>query len=121
MSRNTRVRRVGTRRATDIDRVFHALGDPTRRALLEALSRESVPASSLAKPLRISLTAVIQHLRVLEASRLVRTVKVGRTRTCHVDASGFAALDRWILDHRTTWTRRLDRLGELLDEPEQEP
>ena len=114
------MKRAGTRRGAAVDRVFHALGDPTRRALLDQLGRGSMPASSLAKPLRISLTAVIQHLRVLEASRLVRTVKVGRTRTCHVDPSGFADLERWILDHRTIWTRRLDRLGELLDEPEQE-
>ncbi len=113
------MKRAKSRRAVDIDRVFRALGDPTRRAILDELSRGSVPASRLTKPLRISLTAVIQHLRVLEESQLVRTDKVGRTRTCHVDAAGFQALEGWIHDHRAIWVRRLDRLGEILDEPDE--
>lgn len=114
------MRRAANRRVVDIDRVFRALGDPTRRAILDELSRGSVPASRLTKPLDISLTAVIQHIRVLEDSRLVRTDKLGRTRTCHVEAAGFKALERWINDHRAIWVRRLDRLGEVLNEPDDE-
>jgi len=78
-----------------VDRVFHALGDPTRRAIVEKLSTGAVSVSSLAKPLDITLAAVVQHLQVLEKSGLVRTTKVGRVRA--------------------HWERRLDRLGTLLE------
>jgi DNA-binding transcriptional ArsR family regulator len=101
----------------NIDRVFHALGDPTRRAILDRLAEGPLPASHLAPPLDITLTAVVQHLRVLEESGLVHTEKVGRVRTCRIETAGFSALERWISDHRSTWERRLDRLGELLAEP----
>lgn len=102
----------------DIDHVFHALGDPTRRAILDRLSEGPLSVSRLAAPLDITLTAVAQHLQVLEESALVRTEKVGRVRTCRIEPRGFSMLEQWILDHRTTWERRLDRLGELLAEPE---
>jgi DNA-binding transcriptional ArsR family regulator len=98
----------------DIDRVFHALGDPTRRAIVDKLSEGPLSVSRLATPLGITLTAVVQHLRVLEESGLVHTEKVGRVRTCRIEAAGFSALERWIGDHRSMWERRLDRLGELL-------
>ena len=100
----------------DIDRVFHALGDPTRRAIVESLSRGPLSVSRLATPLGITLTAVAQHLRVLEESGLVHTEKVGRVRTCRIETAGFSALERWIGDHRSMWERRLDRLGDLLAE-----
>jgi DNA-binding transcriptional ArsR family regulator len=107
-------------RAADIDRVFHALGDPTRRAILDRLSERPLSVSGLAGPLSISLTAVAQHLQVLEATGFVRTRKIGRVRSCEVEPAGFLAVERWIADHRATWARRLDRLGELLDEPDQD-
>src|ERR1700736_4099609 len=69
----------------DVDQVFQALADPTRRQMIEALSRGSASVSELAKPLPMSLPAVYQHLQVLEASGLVRSEKVGRVRTCHLD------------------------------------
>ena len=97
-----------------IDRVFHALGDPTRRAIVEHLTEGPVAASTLAKPLRITLAAVVQHLQVLERSGLVRTTKVGRVRTCHLEARGFSVAERWISERRRLWERRLDRLGQLL-------
>ncbi len=103
----------------NIDRVFHALGDPTRRAILDRLSEGPLSVSQLATPLDISLTAVVQHLQVLEESGLVRTEKVGRVRTCRIDSAGFSVLEQWIRDHRSTWERRLDRLGELLAEPDE--
>jgi DNA-binding transcriptional ArsR family regulator len=99
-----------------VDRVFQALGDPTRRAILERLSRGPVSVSLLAGPLPISLAAVVQHLQVLEESGVVRTEKVGRVRTCSIAPEGLRVAEQWINDRRTLWERRLDRLGELLGE-----
>jgi DNA-binding transcriptional ArsR family regulator len=72
--------------------------------------------SELAKPLSISLPAVMQHLAVLEASGVVTSQKVGRVRTCQVEAKALTAAERWITERRQLWERRLDRLGEYLDE-----
>jgi DNA-binding transcriptional ArsR family regulator len=100
----------------NVARVFHALGDPTRRAIVEMLGAGPRSASRLAAPLDVTLTAVVQHLQVLEESGLVHTEKVGRVRTCRIATAGFAALERWIGDQRSLWERRLDRLGDLLAE-----
>ena len=99
-----------------VDRVFHALGDPTRRAIVEKLSKGPLSVSALATPLDITLTAVVQHLQVLEESGLVRTEKIGRVRTCRLETAGFAVLEQWVRDRRSMWERRLDRLGDLLSE-----
>ena len=104
----------------DIDQVFHALGDPTRRAIVERLSERPHSVSSLAAPLGITLTAVGQHLQILEESGLVGTEKIGRVRTCHLEAAGLSALEQWIRDRRSTWERRLDRLGDVLAETEED-
>src|SRR5580658_8594928 len=104
------------RHKVNIDRMFHALGDPTRRAILEKLSEGPLSVSWLAAPLDITLTAVVQHLQVLEESGLVHTEKVGRVRTCRIETAGFYALEQWIGEHRSMWERRLDRLGEVLAE-----
>jgi DNA-binding transcriptional ArsR family regulator len=103
----------------NIHRVFHALGDPTRRAIVEKLSERPISVSELALPLSITLAAVVQHVQVLEESGLVRTEKVGRVRTCRIEPTGFSVIDQWIKDRRTTWERRFDRLGDLLAEPEE--
>jgi DNA-binding transcriptional ArsR family regulator len=100
-----------------IDRVFHALGDPTRRVILEKLSEGPVSVSRLAEPLAMTLAAVVQHLQVLEESGLVETEKVGRVRTCRIRPTGFALAAQWIADRRSTWERQLDRLADLLAEP----
>ena len=100
----------------DIDRIFHALGDPSRRAILEKLSDGPVSVSRLAEPLAITLAAVVQHLQVLEESGLVRTEKLGRVRTCRIETAGLAAAEEWIRDRRSMWERGLDRLGDLLEE-----
>jgi DNA-binding transcriptional ArsR family regulator len=100
----------------EIDRLFQALGDPTRRAIVDRLSLGPASVSGLAAPLEITVTAVAQHLQVLEAARLVRTEKVGRVRTCRIETAGFSQLESWIADHRATWERRLDRLGDMLAE-----
>ncbi len=102
-----------------IDRAFHALGDPTRRAILESLSQGPISVSTLAKPLDMTLAAVVQHLQILEESNLIRTEKVGRVRTCQIELKGFALVEKWITDRRLLWERRFDRLGALLTEPEQ--
>jgi DNA-binding transcriptional ArsR family regulator len=102
-----------------IDRVFHALGDPTRRAIVEKLSKGPLSVSGLATPLGITLTAVAQHLQILEESGLVRTEKIGRVRTCRLETTGLSVLEQWVRDRRSLWERRLDRLGDLLAEPEQ--
>lgn len=96
--------------------VFHALGDATRRALLERLSEGPVSVSRLAEPLDMTLAAVVQHLQILEESGLVHTEKIGRVRTCQIEPAGLSAAERWIADRRTAWERRLDRLGKLLEE-----
>ena len=103
----------------DIDRLFHALGDPTRRTILDRLSEGPLSVSRLAIPLGITLTAVMQHLQILEERGLVHTEKVGRVRTCRIETTGFSVLEQWIRDHRTVWERRLDRLGEFLAESDE--
>jgi|SRR5208283_4286839 DNA-binding transcriptional ArsR family regulator len=105
----------------NIDRVFHALGDPTRRAIVERLSEGPLSVSRLAEPLDITVTAVMQHLQVLEESGLVQTEKLGRVRTCRLETGGFSALEQWIGDRRSMWERRLDHLGEILAEPGELP
>ena len=104
------------KRKPSIDNIFHALGDSTRRAIVDKLSRGPLSVSGLAAPLDITLTAVAQHLQILEESGFVHTEKTGRVRTCRIEAAGFSVLDQWIRDHRSMWERRLDRLGDLLAE-----
>ncbi len=99
----------------EIDRIFQALGDPTRRGLLELLDARPVSLSQLAGPLKISLPAVLQHVQVLEASGLVRTEKVGRVRTCRMEPEGFSPARSWMDARRALWEKKLDRLGALLD------
>jgi DNA-binding transcriptional ArsR family regulator len=104
------------RTAHDIARVFNALGDPTRRAIVERVSKGPVSVSDLAKPLKITLAAVVQHVQVLEAGGLVRTRKTGRVRTCSLRAKGFDLASRWMTDRKSLWESRLDRLGAILDQ-----
>jgi DNA-binding transcriptional ArsR family regulator len=101
-----------------VERVFDALGDATRRAMLERLSRGPASVSQLATPLRITLAAVVQHLRVLEESGVIRTEKIGRVRTCRIEPAGLKLAEQWIAERRTLWERRLDRLGDVLAEAE---
>jgi DNA-binding transcriptional ArsR family regulator len=99
-----------------VDTVFQALGDPTRRALLERLGAGPLTVSRLAAPFPISLAAVVQHLQVLEQCGLVQTEKVGRVRTCSIAPGGFDAAIAWLQARRTPAERRLDRLGSTLDD-----
>jgi DNA-binding transcriptional ArsR family regulator len=99
-----------------IDLMFQALADPTRRVMVERLSRGPATVSELAKPFDMSLPAIVQHLHVLEASGLVRSEKVGRVRTCRVEPMALSMVEQWISERRTTWERRFDLLGEVLAE-----
>src|SRR3954454_6867393 len=99
-----------------VDRVFHALADPNRRVIVERLSLGPATVSELAQPLPMSLSAVVQHLQVLQGSGLVRSEKVGRVRTCRIEPSALRPVERWIDARRSSRERRLDRLGEYLAE-----
>ncbi len=101
----------------NITNVLHALGDPTRRAIVEQLGTGPRSVSHLAEPLNITLTAVAQHLQILQACGLVTTSKSGRTRNCRVNPAGFLLLGNWLSYQQSLWSRRLDRLGDILDEP----
>jgi DNA-binding transcriptional ArsR family regulator len=102
-----------------LDLAFHALADPTRRAMVDRLVRGPATVSALAEPLAMTLPAVVQHLQVLESSGLVATEKVGRVRTARIVPAALRAAEEWISVRRTEWERRLDRLGDYLAEPEQ--
>jgi DNA-binding transcriptional ArsR family regulator len=101
--------------------MFHALSDPSRRYIVQRLSRGPASVSTLAAPLDMSLPAVVQHLQVLETSGLVRSEKVGRVRTCHIEPAALRTTEQWIAGRRATWERRLDRLGEYLAEQDDQP
>jgi DNA-binding transcriptional ArsR family regulator len=98
-----------------LDLVFQALADPTRRTMVEHLSRGPASVGELARPHAISLPAIMQHLQILTTSGLVRSEKSGRTRTCHLVPAALSPADRWIAERRTTWATRFDRLGEYLN------
>jgi DNA-binding transcriptional ArsR family regulator len=104
-----------------LDLLFQALADPARRAMVERLSRGPASVSELALPLAMSMPAVMQHLRMLEASGLVRSQKSGRVRTCRIEPAALSQAEQWINARRTGWERRLDRLGDYLAEPPKDP
>ena len=102
--------------AAPLDLAFQALADPTRRIMVERLSQGPASVSELAQPLDMTLSAVVQHLAVLEASGLVRSEKVGRVRTCRIEPTALHSAERWISERRASWERRLDQLGTFLAE-----
>jgi DNA-binding transcriptional ArsR family regulator len=102
----------------NIDSSFRALAEPTRRAIVERLSRGPATVSDLARPFDMTLAAVVQHLQVLEESGLVHSEKLGRVRTYQIEPKGLAPLAGWVAERRTLMERSLDRLGELLAETE---
>jgi DNA-binding transcriptional ArsR family regulator len=98
--------------------VFRAVADPTRRAVLELLREAELSATELAEPFRISQPAISQHLRVLREAGLVRVEKIGRHRKYKLNPEPLRAIDDWIGHYRRFWSRRLERLGRILDEME---
>jgi DNA-binding transcriptional ArsR family regulator len=105
----------------DLDLLFQALADPSRRTMVDRLTRGPASVSELARPLQMSLPAVVQHLHVLEHSGLVRSQKLGRVRTCTVEPAALRAAEQWIADRRSFWEESLDRLGEYLAEDNDQP
>jgi DNA-binding transcriptional ArsR family regulator len=99
-----------------LDLLFQALAVPARRVMVERLSLGPASVTQLAKPLAMSLPAVVQHLHVLEASGLVRSEKAGRVRTCRINPAAFKTAENWIARRRADWERRLDRLAKHLGE-----
>jgi DNA-binding transcriptional ArsR family regulator len=106
--------------SNDLDRLFHALADPARRAMVERLTHGPAPMGELARPLPMSLPAAMQHLGVLEAAGLVRSEKVGRVRICAIEPQALSQADQWINARRIEWEHRLDRLGGYLKTLEKE-
>ncbi|MGB3187176.1 MAG: metalloregulator ArsR/SmtB family transcription factor [Ornithinimicrobium sp.] len=105
-----------------LDDVFRALADPSRRQLVDRLAEGPASVSTLAEMLPMTLAAVMQHVQVLEGSGLVTSEKVGRVRTCRLEASALSPAQEWIEDRKALWERRLDRLADVLNDPErQEP
>ena len=99
-----------------IDRMFQALADPARRLMMERLSRGPASVSELAEPFDMSLSAVAQHIRQLQASGLIASEKIGRVRTCRIEPKALRTVEQWIAERRTVWERRFDRLGDFLAE-----
>jgi DNA-binding transcriptional ArsR family regulator len=102
--------------SSPLDLAFQALADPTRRTMVERLTRGPASVSDLARPLSMSLPAVMQHLAVLEGSGLVVSEKIGRVRTCRIEPRALSLAEQWINARRIEWERRLDRLGDYLEE-----
>ncbi|GAB2592129.1 transcriptional regulator [Paractinoplanes abujensis] len=99
-----------------LDLMYAALADGSRRSMVERLSRGPATVKQLAEPLVMSLPAVMQHLRVLEESGIVRSQKTGRVRTCYLEPVALDAAEQWIAERRAGWLSRLDRLGDFLEE-----
>lgn len=99
-----------------LDRIFLALGDSTRRAVLERLGSGPAPVSELAKPFRMALPSFLQHLRVLEGCGLVRSRKTGRVRTYQLAPQSLKVAEHWMEQQRAIWERRLDQLDNYLIE-----
>jgi DNA-binding transcriptional ArsR family regulator len=105
--------------ADPIDLLFHALGDPTRRRMVERLGTRPHTVTALAEACAISLTAVGQHVRILEDAGLVSSSKLGRVRSCQIEPAGLAMVVRWLAARRSTWDRRLDALGAIVERAEE--
>src|ERR1700726_3438431 len=104
----------------DLDRLFHALADPARRAIVERLVSGPATVSELARPLPMSLPAAMLHLKVLEEAGLVTSEKVGRVRTCRIEPQMLSQAEQWVAERRQMWERNLDRLGAFLDQTKPE-
>src|SRR5262249_27510988 len=99
-----------TNQSASLDRVFHALSDPTRRAIVSRLSRGPASGSELAGPFTMAMPTLLQHLKVLQESRLIRSEKVGRVRTCEIEPAALGRAESWLAEQRAVWEGRLDRM-----------
>jgi DNA-binding transcriptional ArsR family regulator len=101
--------------SASLDTAFHALSDPTRRAVVSRLMRGPAPVKELAAPFDMGLPSFMKHLRVLEASGLIRSEKVGRVRTCHMRAAQLVAAETWLAEQRALWEAGTDRLADYVE------
>ncbi|MDC9825916.1 metalloregulator ArsR/SmtB family transcription factor [Devosia sp. ZB163] len=99
---------------TQLDDVFLALADPTRRAVIARLGRNEASVSELAAPFEMALPSFMKHIRVLEDAGLIHTSKHGRVRTCRIDTARLSLIDGWLDEQRRTWEGRTDRLEQFL-------
>jgi len=100
---------------SQLDRVFYALADPTRRAVLLRLSHSPAAVSELAQPFKMALPSFTQHLNVLEDCGLVKSKKIGRIRTYQVTPKQIKMAEQWLVDHRQLWEKRLNQLDNYLE------
>jgi DNA-binding transcriptional ArsR family regulator len=98
-----------------LDAAFHALADPTRRAVVSRLIRGPAPVTELARPFEMGLPSFMKHLRVLERDGLIASEKVGRVRTCRLNAERLAAAESWLAEQRRLWQARTDRLADYVE------
>ncbi len=96
--------------STQLNGIFQALADPTRRGILAELGRGTTSVTELAKPFDMALPSFMKHIRLLEETRLIRTEKRGRVRRCTLEQERFAAVDGWLSEQRAIWEGRTDRL-----------
>jgi len=100
---------------TPLDSVFHALADPTRRAVIQQLGQGTATISELAEPFDMALPSFMKHISVLEASGLIGSKKVGRVRTCKIRPKKLATAEKWMNQQRELWKGRTDRLVEYVE------
>lgn len=98
-----------------LDSAFHALSDPTRRAVVNRLTRGSAPVKELAKPFAMGLPAFLKHLRVLEEGGLIATEKSGRVRTCRIRPERLSEVETWLSEQRALWQAGADRLAAYVE------
>jgi DNA-binding transcriptional ArsR family regulator len=98
-----------------LDAAFHSLADPTRRAILSRLAKGPAPVTELSAPFDMGLPSFLKHLRILETDGLIQTEKVGRVRTCRVNAANLAAAESWLAEQRQLWEARTDRLADYVE------
>lgn len=104
--------------SADLDALFVALGDPTRRAVIRRLGSGPASVGELAKPFPIALPSFVKHVHALEASGLIRTTKSGRVRTCTLNREQLSLVDDWLAEQRSIWETRTDRLEQLITDTE---
>lgn len=107
--------------ASNLDEFFSALSDPTRRAVIERLTKGPANVSELHAPHDMALPSFLKHLRKLEQARLIRSEKQGRTRIVHIEAAPLRAAETWLNQQRRAWERRIDRLAAMAEALERKP
>jgi len=105
---------------TQLDGIFQALADPTRRAVVGRLGRGPASVGELAAPFEMALPSFMKHIHVLEGAGLIRTRKAGRVRTCTIDRTRLAAVDGWLDEQRAIWEGRTDRLEQFVTQDKEQ-